>query len=654
MGKIVSIKITQHPLLFGVSFSCVNRREEAEMMICTLQDSSKMLGGNVVFEELSLEIKTGDRMGVVGRNGSGKTTLFKLIAGVETPDTGFIHYKKGTQIGYLAQIPSFDKGTLGIDVLNSAFEELKAMQTEMTALEMKLATAEPAAMENLLRIYGNLQEAFTQRDGYAMDSEVNMIINGLQLNAFVDRTFEQLSGGEQTKIMLGKLLLTKPDLLLLDEPTNHLDLFAVEWLEGYLKEYTGTVVIISHDRYFLDCVVTKVADMEDGELHLYHGNYSSFIEEKEQRLMREFEDYEEQQKKIKKMKESIKRLRIWANEANPPNAGLHRQARNMERALERMEKVKRPMIDPKKMSLSFDAGSRSGKEVVLMEEVSKSFGEKKLLKQANLHVYWKDRIAIVGRNGTGKSTILKILLGELAIDEGFNKLGSNVKVGFLSQHFEISNPTARLIDVFREEVSVAEGEARHILAKFMFYGPDVFKRIADLSGGERMRLRLAQLMHQDVNFLMLDEPTNHLDIESREVLEEAMEDFPGTILAVSHDRYFLNKIFSRTAWLEEERITTFEGPFDWAREKWQELQSRVEVEPQLKVTNPKSKKKIEESASIPIEDEIAALETEITTLTERATLEQDWNDYETLNQQIAKLQTELDKCYATWLSNSNT
>lgn len=623
-------------------------------MICTVQNSSKMLGGNLIFEGLSLEIKTGDRMGVVGRNGSGKTTLFKLIAGVEKPDTGLIHYKKGTQIGYLAQIPSFDKGTLGIDVLNSAFDELKAMQLKMSELEMELATAGPAEMENLLHIYGNLQEAFTQLGGYAMDSEVNMIINGLQLNAFVDRTFEQLSGGEQTKVMLGKLLLTKPDLLLLDEPTNHLDLFAVEWLEGYLKDYMGTVVIISHDRYFLDCVVKKVVDLEDGELHLYHGNYSAFVEEKEQRLLREFDDYEEQQKKIKKMKESIKRLRIWANEANPPNAGLHRQARNMERALERMEKVKRPLIDPKKMSLSFDAGSRSGKEVVLMEEVSKSFGEQKLLNQANLHVYWKDRIAIVGRNGTGKSTVLKILLGELPIDEGFNKVGSNVKIGFLSQHFEISNPKARLIDVFREDVSIAEGEARHILAKFMFYGPDVFKRIADLSGGERMRLRLAQLMHQDINFLVLDEPTNHLDIESREVLEEAMVDFSGTILAVSHDRYFLNKIFSRTAWLEDGHITTFEGPFDWARGKWHELQSRIVVEPQSqsKTTSPKNKMKSVECTPIHIEDEIATLETEITTLIEHAKLEQDWNDFEKLNQQIAKLQIELDSRYETWLSNS--
>ena len=459
-------------------------------MICTIQMVSKMLGGNTIFEDLSLEIKTGDKLGVVGRNGSGKTTLFKLISGMEQPDNGAIHFKKGTKIGYLAQIPLFEKETTGYDVLNGAFEELKAIQAKMTALETELAEAGNAEMDKLLRVYGDLQEEFTLRDGYAIDSEIDKVINGLQLKSFVGRSFGQLSGGEQTKIMLGKLLLTKPDLLLLDEPTNHLDLFAVEWLEEYLKEYPGTVVIVSHDRYFLDSVVTKVADLEEGELNLYYGNYSAFIQEKEERLMREFQDYEEQQKKIKKMKEAIKRLRLWANEANPPNAGLHRQARNMERALERMEKVRKPLIDPKKMALSFEAAPRSGKEVVVMEDVMKSFGEQELLRGANFHVYWKERTAIVGRNGSGKSTVLNILLGKLPIDSGLSKLGSNVKIGFLSQHLVIKDPKARLIDVFRDEVHVAEGEARHILAKFMFYGPDVFKRIGDLSGGERMRLRL--------------------------------------------------------------------------------------------------------------------------------------------------------------------
>lgn len=606
-------------------------------MICTVQSISKMLGGNIIFEDLSLAIKTGERLGVVGRNGSGKTTLFKLLAGVETPDSGLIHYKKGVTIGYLAQIPTLAKTTTGMDVLYSAFEDLREMQTQMADLEMKMASAEPVEMEKLLKRYGDLQETFANREGYAMDSEVDRVITGLQLKLFVGRSFDQLSGGEQTKIMLGRLLLTKPDLLLLDEPTNHLDLFAVEWLEEFLKEYAGTVVIVSHDRYFLDCVVTKIADLEDGEIQLYHGDYSHFVIEKEQRLMREFQEYEEQQKKIRKMKEAIKRLRIWANEANPPNAGLHRQARNMERALERMEKVRKPLIDPKKMALAFEAAPRSGKEVVVMEAVSKSFGEQELLREANLHVYWKDRMAIVGRNGSGKSTILKVLLGELPIDDGLSKLGSNVKVGSLSQHFEIGDPKARLLDVFREGVSVTEGDARHILAKFMFYGPDVFKRIADLSGGERMRLRLAQLMHQDINFLLLDEPTNHLDIESREVLEEALEDFPGTILAVSHDRYFLNKLFPRTAWLENGSLTTFEGPFDWARAKFREIGTVEEAKP-----TPTVKKKPVMAKPLDVETEIATLEAKIASLKEQPAVEQ-----ESL---IVDLENTLASYYELWFA----
>ncbi|MFJ5769780.1 ribosomal protection-like ABC-F family protein [Psychrobacillus sp. NPDC093180] len=599
-------------------------------MICTIQEISKMLGGNIIFENLSLSIKTGDRLGIVGRNGAGKTTLFKLIARIEAADKGSIHYKKGTQIGYLAQIPTFSDEITGYDVLNSAFQSLNVMQEKMKELEVKLSTSNPEDMEKLLQTYGDVQEEFTNNGGYLMESELEKVIQGLQLSNFVSQPFSNLSGGEQTKIMLGKLLLTKPDLLLLDEPTNHLDLFAVEWLEEYLVNYAGTVVIVSHDRYFLDQVVTKVADLEDGELTLYHGNYSFFSIEKEERLTREFQAYEEQQKKIKKMREAIKRLRQWANEAIPPNPGLHRQARNMERALERMEKVRKPLIDPKKIDLTFEAAPRSGKEVVVMEEVCKSFDEKKLLHLANLHVYWKDRLAIVGRNGTGKSTILNLLRGEIPIDKGVARLGSNVRVGYLSQHFHITDPKARLIDVFRSEVNVFEGDARHILAKFMFYGPDVFKRIGDLSGGERMRLRLAQLMHQDINMLMLDEPTNHLDIDSREVLEDALEDFQGTILAVSHDRYFLNKLFPRTAWLDQGQLSTFEGPYEWARSKWEELQAKQPKLDQVELKEASKPKQTVIKKEHPIEETIAALEVEINSITMQIEMENDWDRYEQL------------------------
>ena len=618
-------------------------------MICKIQEISKMLGGNLIFEELTLDIKPGDKLGIVGRNGSGKTTLFKLISGIEKPDQGIITFKKGARVGYLAQIPTFSEHVTGKDLLYDAFKEIRLLQKEMNRLEHELTVVQPDAMEKLLKQYGDIQERFTLQGGYTIDSEIDKVIEGLQLGRFVSQPFTSLSGGEQTKIMLGQLLLTNPDLLLLDEPTNHLDLFAIEWLEEYLVSYAGTVVLISHDRYFLDKVVNKVADLEDGILTLYNGNYSSFLIEKEAKLTREFQQYEEQQKKIKKMKEAIKRLRIWANQAVPPNASLHRQARNMERALERMEKIRKPLIDPKKMHLAFEAAPRSGKEVVIIESASKSFGEKMILDNADLHAYWKDRMAIVGRNGTGKTTLLNILRGEEVIDSGEARFGANVRLGYLSQHFNIKDPKARLIDTFRDDVNVAEGEARHILAKFMFYGADVFKRISDLSGGERMRLRLAQLMHQDINCLLLDEPTNHLDIDSREVLEEALDEFTGTIIAVSHDRYFLNKLFSRTAWLESGKLTTFEGPYEWARNKWHELNGPEEVkvekiEQPLHLSNHKKQQK-----ELPIEQQISDLENEISDISKQIGIEADWENYEALRKKKEAAEEQLEQLLEKWL-----
>ncbi|WP_419958415.1 ribosomal protection-like ABC-F family protein [Psychrobacillus psychrotolerans] len=622
-------------------------------MICTVQNITKMLGGNIIFEKLSLAIKTGERLAIVGRNGSGKTTLFKLLAGIEKPDEGSIHFKKGTSVGYLAQIPSYSEDVTGLDVLHYAFEKITALQQKMIQMEKQMATIGAAEMERLLQQYGEVQEQFTLLGGYTMESEIEKVVQGLQLTRFINQPFASLSGGEQTKIMLGKILLSDPDVLLLDEPTNHLDLFAVEWLEQYLIGYSGTVVIISHDRYFLDQVVTKIADLEEGELSLYHGDYSAFILEKEAKLMREFQHYEEQQKKIKKMKDAIRRLRQWANEAVPPNPKLFRQARNMERALERMIKVRKPLIDPKKMELSFEFASRSGKEVVMMKNVYKSFGENVLLEDAQLNLYWKERVAIVGRNGSGKSTILHLLLGNLPIDNGEARLGSNVRVGYLSQYFEIQNPKARLIDVFRSELNLVEGDARHILAKFMFFGPDVFKRIGDLSGGERMRLRLAQLMHQDINLLILDEPTNHLDIESREVLEDALGDFDGTILAVSHDRYFLNKLFPKTVWLEQGQLTTFEWSYDWARIKWEE-QVPIEIPfKNEKQEKPTYKRSAGGSVERKIEEEIQAVEKEISNLKEQIEIEEDWETYEKLLKAIESNEMKIEKLTLEWIEQED-
>ncbi|MDY0854843.1 ABC-F type ribosomal protection protein [Bacillus thuringiensis] len=541
-----------------------------KMTICSVNNVTKSFGGNTIFENISLEIKNGERVGLVGRNGSGKTTIFGLLTGMESLDAGAIHMKKGTRIGHVAQIPKFDEVMTVYDVLSSAFKVEKELEKEMHALEKNMAVEqEQSALEKLMERYGVIQEKFAFLGGYEIEANIMKVANGLQVTDLFSRVFTELSGGEQTKVSLAYMLLQKPDLLLLDEPTNHLDLFAVEWLEQFLKEYTGTVIVISHDRYFLDEVVTKIFDLEDGEIHVYHTNYSQFVEEKEERLFQEFQAYQEQQKKIKKMKEAIKRLREWANQANPPNEGLHKRARNMERALERIEKLKRPILERKQMGLQFEGQERSGKDVVVMKEVSKGFAGRPLFEQANLHVRFQERAAIVGRNGTGKTTLLKLLLEEINPDVGEIRIGSSVKIGYLSQH-TYGNVKSNVLEAFREYVAVTEGEARHILAKFLFYGPAVFKKVTQLSGGEKMRLRLAQLMYQDINFLILDEPTNHLDIESREVLEEALEQYNGTILAVSHDRYFLNKLFEKTYWIDGCQLFEFAGNYAWARQKWEE------------------------------------------------------------------------------------
>ncbi|WP_226677924.1 ribosomal protection-like ABC-F family protein [Mesobacillus jeotgali] len=549
------------------------------MIACSINHISKMYGGNLIFEDLSFEINEKDRVGLVGPNGCGKTTLMKLIAGMEETDHGKIHWKKGLKIGYLAQIPIYEDGMTARGVLETAFEELLAVQEEMKQLETEMAEAgeDSLKLERLLAKYGVLQEKFTLGGGYEMEANIDRIANGLKIETLLDSNFNRLSGGEKTKVGLGLSLLRNPDLLLLDEPTNHLDIMAAEWLAEFLKEYEGTVVIISHDRYFLDETATKILDLEDGEIDLYHANYSGFIKEKEAKLLREFQAFEEQQRKIKKMKEAIKRLRDWANRANPPSAALHKRATNMERALARMEKLDRPILNRKKMNFELDTGARSGKDVLVFKDVQKSFGDRKLFSKVNLQLHYQDRAAIVGENGSGKTTLLKFVQGELAPDHGEVRNGSNVKIGYLSQHMELSSQGGTVLDAFRNEVVMNEGEARNVLAGFLFYGPDVFKKVSQLSGGERMRLRLAQLMHQDLNFLILDEPTNHLDIDSREVLEEALAGFEGTLLAVSHDRYFLNKLFNKVYWLEGGELTEIEGNYDRARVKMAEKRKQWEA-----------------------------------------------------------------------------
>ncbi|WP_163581088.1 ribosomal protection-like ABC-F family protein [Gracilibacillus saliphilus] len=627
------------------------------MIVCSVNKIAKMYGGNSIFEDITFEIKENERVGLVGRNGSGKTTLIRLLAGVETPDAGQIHWQKGAKIGYLEQIPRYDEATTVREVLRSAFSSLLQKEEKMKKLEAAMSKEiDPNKLEKLITDYGQLQDQFSLNGGYEIESRIEGIVQGLNIPLLLDQLFTKLSGGEKTKVGLGLMLLQQPDLLLLDEPTNHLDLMAVEWLGNFLQEYSGTVLIISHDRYFLDEVVNKIIDLEDGEVNAYHTNFSGFVQEKEAKLLREFQAYEEQQKKIKKMKEAIKRLRDWANRANPPNADLHRRARNMERALERMEKLQRPIINRKKMSLQMDGADRSGNDVLILKEVSKAFDEKLLFHDLNMHVSYQQRVAVIGENGTGKTTLIKLILQQLEPDQGEVRVGSNVKIGYLSQNifFDVQDET--VIETFRDVVKVAEGEARRILSRFLFYGYDVFKKVAQLSGGERMRLRLAQMMYQDINLLILDEPTNHLDIDSREVLEEALEGFQGTILAVSHDRYFLNKLFTKIYWIEAQTLYCFEGDYNWAKQKMiefrgEEVQRRTEkkkksslqknsLSTNQRMENNNLEKKIEIA-----EERIITIEKKLLETDDLEKLQQLYQEKEELEHEWEKLLEQLEKHY---------
>ncbi|WP_313489338.1 ribosomal protection-like ABC-F family protein [Exiguobacterium sp.] len=577
------------------------------MMICDIQHLTKQFGGETILTDVSLFLNENDRVGLIGRNGSGKTTLLRLLARLDQPDGGVIYQKNGLTIGYLEQLPTYAETMTGLDVLWTAFEEILAIRSRMQQLELMMATA-PDDLDALLVRYAEATNAFEQKDGYLLDSKIERMVNGLHLRPLLTRPFHQLSGGEQTKICLGRMLLMEPHLLILDEPTNHLDLAAVEWLEQFLRDYTGTILLVSHDRVFLDAVVTSIVELEDGELTSYLGNYSAFVVERERRLMEQFHAYQEQQKKIKKMKEAIRRLRQWANEASPPSEKLFRKAKSMERALERIERIKRPQLEAKTADVSFSSTDHTSQVVFRAEELSFAYDSRRIFDVVSFEIMAQDRVAIVGTNGSGKSTLLALLLDELSPDAGTLTRGPSNRIGYLSQHAHFEED-ARLIDWFRDRIAVPEAEARHILARFLFFGPTVFRSILSLSGGERVRLQLAVLVHSSINVLILDEPTNHLDIESRETLEEALENFSGTLIAVSHDRYFLNRLFSKIIWLDHQ-ITSYTGNYAYSVEK---RHASHDTPPQI---NHEKKSKISKRSKAPakeqsIEQQIEELELQV-------------------------------------------
>ncbi|MGK5507204.1 ribosomal protection-like ABC-F family protein [Brevibacillus formosus] len=636
------------------------------MIIVATQQLQKSYGADPVLQDITLEIKAGERVGIVGPNGAGKTTLFKLLAGIEGPDSGELFRAKGTVWAYLPQTPQYPAEWTGADVVASAFTDVIKLQEQLRELEqqMGLLYENEQELNRLMLRYQKLRDKFEQMDGYQWETKMTQVTQGLGVSSELLATpFAQLSGGEKTKAGLAKLLCQQSDVLLLDEPTNHLDVESMEWLEEFLKNYQGTILIISHDRYFLDAVVTSVYHVDGGEAEFYKGNYSAFATEREERLLRQFAAYQEQQKQIKKMKETIKRLKEWGNRSNPPNEAFHRRAKSMEKALARIERIERPKMEADRMGLQFMKTDRSGQDVLKATGVQKTFGGKQLFADASFLLRYGERKALLGPNGCGKSTLIRMLLGEVEPDAGTLKIGNSVKVGYLSQQALEGDQNQRLIDVFREVARVTEPEARHLLARFMFYGEQVFKRIGQLSGGERMRLRLAQMMHQEINLLILDEPTNHLDIEARETLEEALADFRGSLFIISHDRYFLQKMVDGVFWVENKRLVHDVGSYEEAREKQkQRIAARVGKPEEIERKQP-AVKQVQETAATnapakrpnpyklaELEQKIASLEGKKGELT--ALLQSEGTDYEQLvawQQAIDQVQQEIDVTFSAWM-----
>ena len=529
------------------------------MIILSAQHIAKSFGVNAVLRDVSLTVQQGDRIGLVGVNGCGKSTLMRILAGLDAQDGGEISLVRGLRVGYLAQQNMGTSGETVWNELQKVYEQVFAMEKKLRELEDEMAHAHTDAQRfaQLSADYDRLTQRFEEADGYSWKSMVSGVLNGLGFKpAQYDQCVDSLSGGEQTRLCLARLLLQKPDLLLLDEPTNHLDMETLQWLENYLAAYKGSVLVISHDRYFLDHVCTGIVEILMGASEQYNGNYTRYIAQRQERFESRMRAYEIQQKEIERQQAIIARYRMFNREKSI------RAAESREKALDRMEKLEKP-VDERAIRFSFEARRRTGEDVLQLTEISKSFGEKHLFHDLTLRVRAGDRVALIGPNGVGKSTLIKIIVGEEQPDTGFIRYGSNVDIGYYDQHQSTLHADKTALDeIWDRFPQMEQSNVRGALGMFLFTGDDVFKPIHTLSGGEKGRVALTALMLRKDNLLLLDEPTNHLDMDSREVLEDALTDFGGTIITVSHDRYFINRIANRIIEMQPDGVTEYIGNYD--------------------------------------------------------------------------------------------
>ena len=608
-----------------------------------------------ILDGLTFQIDTGERVGILGRNGAGKTTLFKILTGELDYDEGEVFIAPGKRLGLISQIPVYPAEYTVEDVLRTAFSRMERLKGEMDALAEKMAAGDSSAAT--LKRYGDLSARFEGLGGWDTDTAVSKVANGLTIDdSMRSRLFSELSGGEKTRVNLGRLILEDTDILLLDEPTNHLDLQATMWLEEYISKFRGTVLTISHDRYFLDRTVTRIIEIADGKAAFYSGNYSFYAVEKERRYQERMKQYEKEQAKIAQLEKAAEQLRVWAFMGMDKT---YRRAISMERRIERMRTTSKP-TKARKMDARFSSAEFHGDEVLGIRNVSKSYGDKHLFEGISLKVEGGERIALIGDNGTGKSTLIKMIVGELYPDDGRIKTGPQVKEAYLPQIIRFDHPDWNLVEnMMAAKKGLSAQSARNRLAAYDFRGEDVFKPVSVLSGGEQSRLRLCMLMDDEINFLILDEPTNHLDIDSREWIEEAVEAYDGTLLFVSHDRYFINRFATRIWELTDGTITDY--PCGFAQ--YRQMKAQEEAE---KAAAPKPEKEREKPAAErpqrgnkaqqAARRQLTICERDIARAEERiAALEADMEaaacDYEKLNELVGQkdaAQAELDALYERW------
>lgn len=537
------------------------------MIILQANKIERSFAGEVLFDNISLQVDERDRIALVGKNGAGKSTLLKILVGEEEPTSGEINKKRDLSLSYLAQDSRFESSNTIYDEMLHVFDDLRKTEKTLRQMELEMGEKTGADLEKLMQDYDRLSEEFRQAGGFTYEADIRAILNGFKFDESMwQMKIEELSGGQNTRLALAKMLLEKPNLLVLDEPTNHLDIETIAWLENYLVNYSGALLIVSHDRYFLDKVATITLDLTKHSLDRYVGNYSSFVEQKEQKLLTEAKNYEKQQKEIAALEDFVNR--------NLVRASTTKRAQSRRKQLEKMERLDKPEAGTKPAHMTFHSDKASGNVVLTVEEAAVGYDDQILSEPINLDIRKMNAVAIVGPNGIGKSTLIKSIVGQIPFIKGEARFGANVEVGYYDQTQSKLTPHNSVLDELWNDFKLTpEVEIRNRLGAFLFSGDDVKKTVGMLSGGERARLLLAKLSMENNNFLILDEPTNHLDIDSKEVLENALIDFDGTLLFVSHDRYFINRVATQILELSEEGSTLYLGDYDYYLEKKAELEA---------------------------------------------------------------------------------